>query len=208
MKAQKKSSLLIDDLQTAALLMNREENQFLVPFMREELNVTQAANILEVEFQRMYRKVKRLEQIGLLVHTRDAARKGRTVRYYKAAAEEFFAPAHLLPLEQIMMQVEKDLARKFFHHLVAAILAENKKDLGTRFFLIDDNRIAIHLGLGHTPGPPEHSSASYSMWRELYLDYPVAKELERELVDLLERYGNYSGKDTYMIRLGLTPVKS
>jgi predicted transcriptional regulator len=206
MKAQKKSRVSLDNWGAVALLMNRQENQFLVPFMQEELSVAEAADILEVEFQRMYRKVKRLEGAGLLVQTRSAPRKGRTVRYYQAVAEEFFAPAQLLPLEQVLLQVEQDLAPKFFHHLVKAILGENKKDLGTRFFLLDETRIAIRLALGSSSATPEHSSASYSMWRELSLDYSTAKALEKELVAVLERYANYSGKDTYLIRLGLTPV--
>jgi len=81
---------------------------------------------------------------------------------------------------------------------------------GTRIYRDDRGRVQVQMAVGpdaDAQPPGRDGPAVLSAWRDaIELDYPDAKALQRELVELLARYQSKRGAQRYVLHLGLAPV--
>ena len=73
-----------------AFLRDVSQWRMFTPFVAAECSVSGAARCVGVPLRKMYSFVQKGLRLGLLVSTRLEARKGRPIRFYRAAASEFF----------------------------------------------------------------------------------------------------------------------
>ena len=73
------------------------------------------------------------------------------------------------------------------------------------------------MSVGTTITPPDANAttlaldapATLSLWRDqLTLDFEDAKELQREMFALVQRFQKRRGAQRYLVRMGLAPVRA
>jgi len=213
------ATAVIDDPAAAAVLLEAERLRYLRPFMLRESSTAEAAAELGVSVKDMAYRVRRMEELGLLEATRERPRKGRPVRLYRAPGA-FFVPFAAVPAVDMEAMVERLLEmprRRLVEGLVGALgeVAHDVHRWGWRLELDREQRISI--GPAADPARPlplmrslldQDKPALYMANIPLQLDHAAAKELQRELAGLVERYDGRAGPDTYMLTLGLAPERT
>jgi predicted transcriptional regulator len=207
MEAIKKSRIAhVRHPETLDLLTNIHEHKFLLPYMQSEHSIAEVAKLLRLDFQLVYRKTKRLERCGLIKPTRTQTRAGRPIQLYASVAKQFFASASVLPLEQIFDQIERDLTPKIRRGLMDTYYNALDGEVGTHFFVTEDNHLSVRIGHANPSQPLRPRTPAISLWQDLYLNHQTAKQLQKELEQLIERYRQPIGKDTYILHIELAPL--
>ena len=214
----KKTWYVIEDTDAARVLADVEKRRYLLPFIREELSLSEAARRLDVKPTALLYHVNKLLALGLLEIAQIKRRKGRASKLYRASAERFFIPFSLTradTVESLSTQTSVRSERAFQQDLIAAEI-EVGDDWGVAIYVMADGSLSIDL-IASREHPTEdtafilnaHHPAVWSSWLELNLGLEEAKELQKELVDLWNRYKQQSNPDEprYTLRLGLAPVK-
>ncbi len=209
---------VVDDEPAAAFLLDADRVRFLHPFMRGERSTSEAASEVGVSVKDMAYRVKRMRQLRLLELTHEQKRAGRPVRYYRAP-DAFFIPFATLPqadLEESVASLLHSPQKRLIAGLVHA-LADRELQLhrwGWRLELDAEQRVSI--------GPSDQTADEEPLTQRLLhddapavlmanlplrLDHGDAKQLQRDLVELVRRYDGRNGTTSYMFTLGLTPSK-
>ncbi len=209
---------VVDDEPAAAFLLDADRLRFLHPFMQGERSTSAAASEVGVSVKDMAYRVKRMRQLRLLELTREQKRAGRPVRYYRAP-DAFFIPFATLPqadLEESVASLLHGPQQRLIAGLVHA-LADRELQLhrwGWRLELDAEQRVSI--------GPSDQTADEEPLTQRLlhddapavlmanlplWLDHGDAKQLQRDLVELVRRYDGRNGTTSYMLTLGLTPSK-
>jgi hypothetical protein len=210
---ESKDFIRIEDAEVAELLVDQSKQKLLAPFFSQETTITEAAKIAGVSDLVMFRHVKRFEVLALIKVTRTEPRRGRAIQYYQTTAKTFFIPARLWPLERTLETVTRDLQQVYLHNLVKAILQnQDSEEIGTQISLSTTGTGVVATQLASAPGqlwfPAETESAAIAeLWLNLRLSHEEAKDLQKELAGITERYAKKDGAQTYLLRLGLTPVE-
>lgn len=198
----------------AALVLTRaDRRRFLEPFVGRELSPAEAARELGVAVEDMAYRVRALRAAGLLVPTRTESRAGRPVTHYRAATE-IRASVALLPradTRALLDTVDAGGRTAFLDALAAGADRWGLRDWtvrlqrtpgGIRLDLVPDRE-------GWAPDTllGEGAPAVLLHWAPLALSAQRAKELQRELTAVLERYtGEPGGPPTHLLGLALTPL--
>src|SRR5690554_2904536 len=208
----------------AAYLAVDEGRYFLRPFLERESSVAQAAELLGEPLDRTHYRVKRMLQLGILEVTREEARAGRPVKYYRSVGDGLFVPFSLTSaadLEESRRRTNAELDARLVHAQTVAMreLTDARGTWGFRLFL--DDQGATHYDFAPEDAPDDFdlqklqvqpgSPAVVAAWLQLPLKREQAKELQRELVELLLRYraiseGESSGETDYLIHIGMGPL--
>ena len=214
----KKTWHVVEDADAAQALTDPKEQRYLLPFIREELSLSEAASRLGVKPNALLYHVNKLLELGLLEVSQVKQRKGRASKLYRASAERFFIPFSLTQadtVESLSAETNVRSERALQRDLIAA---ETKvsDDWGVAIYVMADGGLSIDL-IASREHPTEDTAfilnaehpAVWSSWLELNLSFEEAKELQNELVDLWNRYKQRSNPSElkYTLRLGLTPVK-
>jgi hypothetical protein len=209
---ESKDFLRIEDAKIAELLIEPSKQKLLAPFFNKEATISEAAIVADVSHLLMFRYVKRFEHLGLLKITRSEPRQGRAIHFYQTTAKEFFIPAKVLPLETTLEVVERNAQKLFLHNLSQTLMKhEGSADLGTRISPSDTGtgvvatQIALKPGENWDPSVIE-DAALVELWVNLRVSLEDAKQLQAELGQIVQRYGEKSGEEKYLLRLGLTPL--
>lgn len=206
----------VTDRSAAALLLDPARLRFLWPFMLGERSTAAAANDVGVSVKDMAYRIKRMLALDLLHVTREQKRAGRPVRYYRAPSA-FFVPFSTTPDTDLEGMVET-LLKGPQSRLIAGLaqtIADTEPDVhrwGWRLELDAEQRVSIRPSPGPEADEPlfrrplDHDSpALYVANLVLWLRHEDAKDLQRELDELVERYDGRNGPDAYMLTIGLTP---
>jgi DNA-binding transcriptional ArsR family regulator len=209
---------IISDPKAARVLASTEGRRFLEPFIQREVTLSQAAQELGVKLTTMHYHVRKLLRLGLLEVRREEPRKGRAVKIYGTAAEEFFVPFEVTPYDSLEVLLT-ELMGAPTHSLVenaARLLLESEEGLGLRVWRGEKGNVGASITphadmdeqqfLNETFNP-----ASPAMWLSagrIHLEHAAAKELQRELYELAERYDTgRTQEQRYEFILGLIPVR-
>jgi hypothetical protein len=205
-------TLTIRDPAVAELLIDPERLRHLAPFLGRERSVSEAARESGARPNTALRRVQRLLDLGLLEVARELPRGGRPVKLYRSVAEIFFVPFDATSadtLETALAERDAYWEGLLRRHVVSA-RSEQLGSWGTRIYRDQRGRLQVQTALDahrNTTSLDEGDPAILSAWRDrVYLDYPDAKALQRELFELLLRYQRKGGSQRYVVRAGMAPV--
>ena len=204
---------VIEDPVLADLLTNPAVLNQLEPFLARECTVGEAARRTGVKPNTMLARVRRWEKLGLLQEVRQEKRAGRPIRHYRTVADAWYIPFDTTTAESL----EAGLAQRDRYwevRLRRAVVRARERQIGswgTRIYRDSRGRLQFQMAVS-----PERNWTSLqagqpavlASWRDgLHLDFDDAKELQRELFELLLRYQRRNGAQRYLLRLGLAPLE-
>ena len=213
-----RDQILIENPKTAALMFQAKSLELLSVLIESERSLQQISDVLEWPINTSKYQLERLCQAGLVTCTREEARAGRAVRFYRAIAAQFFVPYVLTPAMNPAALLEQEYAAKakrFAHNLTTTALQarteQGEFDWGVRF-LFENGKIRQRAALeeaAHWNFLSDDDPAVIDVWDEgLMLSREDAKALQLELCDLIGRYRAKTGDGPYTFRLGLTPEEN
>ncbi|MBB6097981.1 hypothetical protein HNR42_001404 [Deinobacterium chartae] len=184
----------VDDPRQAKLLTDEASRACFRPFLARELSAAQAARELGIRLDALLYRVRVFERVGLLRVVRCEPRRGRPIKIYRSSADAYFVPHRLTAHADL----EESFYRSFEPTLrqLAAAAARRYRDGwdGYRFYRAAD-------GHAWMEGAPQHDrypdlddpgrQISFDFNLEAWLDEAQARELQAELVALLNRYRRY-----------------
>ena len=198
------SWLIVKDIRAIDLLAKPEYRFLLLPFFQAEKSVSEAAEEARVELRKMYYLCQRACKLGLLRIASTQKRKGRAIKRYRAAADAFFVPYTYMreTLREIFFESElkllpmvADASAHSFVKINGDVLYDDewgrlyRPHLGTGFSsftnsskkrFLDLDAYLEHLNDAPTP------YLKYTL--NLSLSQADAKSLQRELIDVMQRY--------------------
>ena len=197
----------------AQVLLRPGERRFLEPFLGRELVASQAARELDLPVEQLAYRVRALTRRGLLQERGTVARKGRPMTAY-CAAREVRAPLALLPYEDVrgfFELVDAGLREVFLASLAHLADRSGLRDWVVRLYRAEDGSVRLDLAPSGGDWDPavllsDRAPAVVFNWVPLTLDHTQAKELQRELLGLLSRYGGPTVAPTHLLGLFLTPA--
>lgn len=204
--------MIVTDPAAARALLDQSTVRHLAPFLGSELSVSEAATLTGEKPNTVLSRVRRFVSLGLLAVSREVARAGRPIRLYTAVADVFFVPfeaSEAESLETALAERER-YAEDLLRRNVVRTRMEALGNWGTRVYRDERGRLQVQTAVTPDanvtmldPGAP----AVLSAWRDnLMLDYEDAKELQREMYDLLLTYLRKQGPQRYVVHLGMAPV--
>jgi hypothetical protein len=205
----------ITEARAVKVLLDSERRNALGAFMHGPCSVKQAADKLGWSLKTVHDRVRTLEALGLLRVSHLEARQGRPIKYYQAIADGFFVPFHATAASSFEGFITETLepGQQMFIKLFAKAgieLINNPDEAGFRLYAQDG---AIVSDLTPTaerfdflrdllkPDAP----ALMLTYIPLKLTRNDAKDLQLEMMALLERYTNRNGPEHFVAHLGLTP---
>ena len=213
--------LSITNPEAARILTEGKSAQFLVPFIKRPLSLSDAAKELGVKLPKLSYHVKRFLTLGLLEVTATERRGGRSVKLYQSAAQHFSVPFYLTSsetLEQLVTELTALENRRFRRELARALqnfvpdwsfYVSCNESNSVSFSLKPDKK---YLAQGMTTDSlllDRNEPAIVSNEGRMLLDFDTAKKFQHDLVELYERYMGLqkANGQAYAFRLGITPMK-
>ena len=217
---QTRDQAVIEHPETAALMFQPKSLELLSVLIETERSLQQISDALEWPINTSKYQLERLCKAELVTCTREEARAGRPIRFYRAVASQFFVPYAFTPAMNPATLLEQEYAAKakrFAHNLTTTALKAREAqhelnsgefDWGVCFSL-ENGKIRQHAALeeaAHWNFLSDDDPALIDVWEEgLMLSREDAKALQLELCHLIGRYRAKTGDDLYTLRLGLTP---
>jgi len=198
--------------QAAEALTDPTTLRYLAPFLGRTLSVAEAARESGEKPNTTLKRVQRFQAMGLLEVVGERKRAGRPVRLYRTVADVFFVPfeaTHSESLEAALAERDAYWEAMLRRNVVRA-RSERLGTWGTRFYRDQRGRLQVQTAV--TPDVnattlDQDGPAVLSLWRDqLTLDFADAKELQREMFALVQRYNRRQGSQRYLVRMGLAPV--
>jgi DNA-binding transcriptional ArsR family regulator len=183
--------LTITDPKVAAFLNDTTKNRFIAPFIAKERSLSEAAKIVGVKLNAMNYWVKRLLEMKLIHCTRTESRKGSSVRYYRSVADEIIVPVELIPKESYEAVLLEQMQPTFEHLIranVRSALRQHPGGWNLHFFRRPDGVVWREDKPDLPGGRRALPLPALNDWYRPVLTKEAAKRLEKELIELLERY--------------------
>lgn len=205
-------ALMVTGDQAAEALTDPTTLRYLAPFLGRTLSVAEAARESGEKPNTTLKRVQRFQAMGLLEVVGERKRAGRPVRLYRTVADVFFVPfeaTHSESLEAALAERDAYWEAMLRRNVVRA-RSERLGTWGTRFYRDQRGRLQVQTAV--TPDVnattlDQDGPAVLSLWRDqLTLDFADAKELQREMFALVQRYNRRQGSQRYLVRMGLAPV--
>lgn len=193
----------------------------LAPFIGCEHTVKGAAEELGVSQHAMLYWVKKLVKLDLLEVVRTEPRAGKPVKFYQAPAEHFVIPLnavsaatfemllaqHHATWEELLRKSLVGSAHDAFERLHTWSLVVSK---GEKAIRVDVTPEAGNDALGYDSMRQRLLTATapalLDCWVPLGLSFEDAKNFQKELSDLLDRYERRPGAQDYLARIALAPI--
>lgn len=211
---------VITDPEAVAFLTDSKGIEMLAPFMERPRSAGDTAAALGLTPAAMHYRLQKLQRLGLVEVAGTRPRRGPAVKLYRAVAERFVVPFDATPhatLEALAETMTAGIEELLIHGMFRAY-----RDATEPWALIlgrdAQGRTAMWIStvddvdLDRTTENAQRPNAPAVWSSTLILDLPAseAKELQRELIALHERYLPRSGvRDGrgWMLRLALAPVE-
>lgn len=203
---------IITGAQAADALTSPASLRHLAPFIGRTVSVTTAAQESNEKANTTLKRVQRFVNLGLVEVAGTVPRAGRPMKLYRSTAEVFFVPFEVTHSESL----EAALAERdaYWERLLRRNVVRGRREAlgewGTRFYR--DRRGRLQVQTAVTPDVnattlDAEAPATLSLWRDqVQLDFADAKELQREMFALVQRYQRHTGSQRYVVRMGLAPV--
>jgi hypothetical protein len=208
-----RSWLTVTTEEQAALLTEPRTAHWIHPFLAREQSATLAAEAAGTSLETMLYRIRRLTGAGLLTVTRSEHRGGRPVKHYRSVADAFFVPFHLTSFagleESLEAQAFGEMRRVF---RARARLMRESRWLGRRIYrdadseevsteTSSDPHVSLDLKAAGVP-------AAFDVMGDMFLSYEEARQLQRDLADLWQRYRHPERRSgqVYNLQVALTPI--
>ncbi len=205
-------TLMVTAGDAAEALTDPQTLRHLAPFLGRTSTVADAARESGEKPNTTLKRVQRFVELGLLEVVGERKRPGRPVKLYRTVADVFFVPfeaTHSESLEAALAERDAYWEAMLRRNVVRA-RSERLGTWGTRFYRDTRGRLQVQTAV--TPDVnattlDQDGPAVLSLWRDqLTLDFADAKELQREMFALVQRYNSRQGSQRYLVRMGLAPV--
>jgi hypothetical protein len=206
---QTPESRTVTDKNAIAFLTNPNHHRYLECFMDNECTMAAAAQRLGEPLQRIFRKVRRMLELGLIKQTRLEARVGRSIRYYRTVGDQFFIPFSDKSFEEILLEHNLNFERRFVSMVAAQWLeyAATNQGWGTTYVRGPHGRLVTRAPVAQpqTPVPkPPNVLSSFMEWK---LQADDATALLEDLTALLKRYDAKNGSgQAFLVRVAMSPT--
>jgi hypothetical protein len=186
---------------------------YLLPFIGQECSLAEAAEQLQVATSTMQYRIQTFLESGVLKLSSIKRRPGRPVKYYRSSRDTLF-----ISFQTSASNTLEDFVKswhqpwnEYFLQNVCKTLDQQHPDWGIRVYRKPNGELVILPAYNpHSDYDPlsEDEPALLLGWHpKLYLEPDEAKNLQRELSELLHRYEQKGGSQRYILRLALSPVQ-
>lgn len=203
---------VVRDPDAARWLLRPSGLRQIEPFLGVDRSVSEAAAATGERPNTVLRRVRRLEQLGLVEVVETVPRAGRAIRRYRTTADVFFVPFEATGADSLESAIaERDAYHeRLLRTNVVRARTEAMETYGTRIYRDARGRLQVQTALSPDANATllaDDMPAALSAWRDgLTLDFEDAKSLQRELFDLVLRYGRRTGAQRYVVHVGLAPI--
>ncbi len=215
-------SVEVRDSNIARVLTDTTQVRLLKPFFCNDVTLSDAARKLNVKLTTLLYHVSKFLKLGLLEVSKEEARKGKAIKYYRTTAKTFFVPFDITPslsLKHLLHQLTQP-NDEVFHREIARMLQDMSSqwgiEVGVEVFSATSSEDNIEITL-RRKGQVREEDVSFnpdepalmSSQGRLHLDFKTAKSFQQDLRELLEKYHKQQNpkEQLYFYRVGLTPVK-
>jgi hypothetical protein len=213
-----KDMVEIRDTETARILTDISQVKLLEPFFYHDITLSDAAKKLEVKLTTLLYHVTKFLRLGLIEITKEEARQGKAVKYYRTTARVFSVPFDITPslsLKHLLTELDKPSDEIFVREIARTLQDLSSEwcvDISSNSPENNDLRIDIRRkdkprkqAVSFSPNEP----ALLSSISGLHLDFATAKALQKDLQELFESYHKKQNpkEQLYLYRIGLTPVQ-
>jgi hypothetical protein len=213
-----KERIEVTDVEVARVLTDITQVRLLEPFFDDEITLSDAAKKLNVKLTTLLYHVTKFIRLGVLEVTKEEARKGKAVKYYQTTAKAFFVPFDITPslsLKHLLTQLTQPTS-DVFDRETAKVLQELSPQWGIELFSDKPKESRVSVTLRRKDKPEQRNisfdpdgPAIIGAYGSFNFDFATAKNFQRDLKELLERYKNLqtANEQLYFYRVGLTPVQ-
>jgi DNA-binding Lrp family transcriptional regulator len=210
----------VSDTEVARVLTDIPLVRLLEPFFKKETTLSDAAKELNVKLTTLLYHVNKFVRLGVLEVTKEEARKGKAIKYYQASAASFFVPFHITPslsLKHLLEHITQP-SYDIFNREVAKVFENLSSDWGIEICSSKHDAKSVTVSIKRKDKLEQQDTSTsfdpdepafFGSLGDFHLDFTTAKEFERELRELLERYRKKqtSTEQLYFYRIGLTPAQ-
>jgi hypothetical protein len=213
-----KERVEVNNLDIARVLTDSTQVRLLAPFFHGDTTLSDAAKELDIKLTTLLYHVTKFIRLGILEVSKEEARKGKAVKYYRTTAKIFFVPFDKTPnlsLKHLITQLTQP-SDEVFNREMAKRMQDLSTEWGIEIFSDDPKERNVTFAF-KGKDKPRTSVTSFNpdgpaligLTGGLNLDFATAKAFEKELRKVLECYHEKqnSKEQLYYYRVGLTPVQ-
>lgn len=182
----------VDDPAQAAALENPLRARLLMACVAQERSLTDLQRLSGQTLPKLHYHVTRLLEARLLRVSREQARGGRAIRFFRAVAERFLLPQEFLgalPGEAMAAELRN-------------LLQISRGDVSLRYAADDRGNVRVTL-VRDESGP---SPKAVELWQVFKLSRQQREALAKELRELFERYAKAEGgAETFLAHAAFAP---
>lgn len=186
------SEMRVDDPAQAAALENPLRARLLMACVAQERSLTDLQRLSGQTLPKLHYHVTRLLEARLLRVSREQARGGRAIRFFRAVAERFLLPQEFLgalPGEAMAAELRN-------------LLQISRGDVSLRYAADDRGNVRVTL-VRDESGP---SPKAVELWQVFKLSRQQREALAKELRELFERYAKAEGgAETFLAHAAFAP---
>jgi hypothetical protein len=207
----------------ATFVTSPVSSRFFTPFLGRERTVASVAHDIGVSIGAVTYRMRQMIDLGLIVCTRIQTRAGRPIRHYRSAADAVFAPLELTSLDSVrhlFSSGRTDTQDALDTSIETAWLQIGRDhDWGTHLYRPKPdapvNRDFVPASLATSEAFWEatlrpNAPAVWDQYAEIRLTHRHAKRFQRELAELVRKYGSSPSDPRsrpYLVHLALAPQK-
>ncbi len=202
-------TLVIDSLDAISVLLDSRQRKAFLPFVNQEMSVSQAALEAGELPNTMLARVKRWQKLGLLLQTRQVPHSKGKMFLYTASANAFFVPHTATSAADLLELAQQLYAPMLLDFLESYVQAGQRLSglWGVRFQRLQSQWLVRPAKSEFDQCEPTDADApvAFVEYTKLNLSESQARVLQQELLGVLGKYKQLeSGGKTYQVLLGLT----
>ena len=201
-------TLTVSDPRAARLLLNPDEVHFFEPFLAQERTVGEAAALLGCPPNSLLGRVRRMLACGLLEVAREVPRAGRAIKVYRSVAEVLFVPLSRSPLHDhgVWAASRARLLQTGLRYSQTQPTRLRGHRIYRDVYGVVNHNSAVSPGQDHDPLVPSEPAVFTASHDAVYLDFEDAKQMQRDLEGVMQRYKAIGGGQRYLVWLNLVPL--
>jgi DNA-binding transcriptional ArsR family regulator len=176
----------------AVALQNPLRARLLMACVKDERSLTELRRISGETLPKLHYHITRLLEAGLLRVSREQARGGRPIRFFRAVAQSFLVPQTFLdelPGEAMATELRN-------------LLQASRGDVSLRYASDSRGSFRMTLVRDETAAAPKATE----LWQVFKLSRQQREALSKELKELFERYSKAEGgSETYLVHAAFAP---
>jgi DNA-binding transcriptional ArsR family regulator len=188
----KSSEKRVKDRAQAAALENPLRARLLLACVAQERSLTDLQRLSGQTLPKLHYHITRLLDAALLRVSREQARGGRPIRFFRAVAERFLVPQEFLgelPGEALAAELRN-------------LLQMSRRGVSLRYGSDSRGNLMVTLVRDET----EHSPQAIELWQILKLSRQQRDALAKELRELFERYAKAeTGSESILAHAAFAP---